>query len=240
MSNLFILRNHMHIFVDESGQFHKNHADGYFVIAAFTVGYPKRTDKQFRSWCQSKFPKKMRFRPEIKFSDSGITDELKVRTVEYLAHLDIRIRYAFLKKQNIPDEYKRKERIESGLLYTKIIAETLEMFTPTNDLVFHVFCDQRKLKGVTKKQFIQNVEAHLLPSLPSGAQVRIQMVNSSGFPNVQIADWVVGAIASYLHKKPLGDVLYSVLQQNIIGSGKEMFPDHWEQKVKDQKTQSGD
>ncbi|MCF6276418.1 MAG: DUF3800 domain-containing protein [Candidatus Magasanikbacteria bacterium] len=231
----------MHIFLDESGQFHKNDSEDYFVIGSFTVGDHKRTKKRFKSWSKDKFPKKIRFRPEIKFSDSGISDELRIKTVKFISKLDVRIRFSFLKRQNIPEEYKRKEKIQTGLLYTKIVAETLEMYTSSaSDLLFHVFCDQRKLKGVSKKEFVNNIKIHLLPSLPSGANIKIERVNSRDFPNVQLADWIVGVIASYLNKKPLGEELFGILQNNILAEGREMFKDYWENKFNNQKTQSGD
>lgn len=36
-----------HIFLDESGQFTKNSKEKYFVIGSFTIGEPKRTNKDF-------------------------------------------------------------------------------------------------------------------------------------------------------------------------------------------------
>lgn len=219
-----------YIFLDESGQFYKNHSEEYFVIGSFTVGDIRRTSKRFKMWCRSKYPKKMRNRPEIKFSNSGISDDLRSRTIKYISQLDIRVRFSFVKRKNIPDEYRIKSSIESGFLYTTIVGETLEMYLPTNDMLFHVFCDQRRLKGISKKQFIDKIKTHLLPNLPKGARVKIEMVDSKEYPNIQIADWVVGGIAAYLNKKPLGEEFFNILRNNIIGEGKEMFKDYWENK----------
>ncbi len=93
----------MYIFLDESGQFHKNHSDEYFVIGSFAIGDTKRTAKRFKSWCCSKFSKKMRWQSEIKYSDSGISDELRLKTIKYICNLDVRIRFSFIKKENIPE-----------------------------------------------------------------------------------------------------------------------------------------
>lgn len=222
----------MHIFIDESGQFHKNNHDGYFVIGSFTVGDIKRTAKRFKSWCHSKFPRKMRHRPEIKFSDSGISDELRLKTLKFICELDVRIRFSFLKRENIPNEYKTKTAVESGLLYTLIVGETLEMYLPADEMLFHVFCDQRRLKGVDKKSFVEKIKTHLLLNLPKGGQVKIEMLDSKEYINIQIADWIVGSIASYLNKKNLGDEYFNILKNNVIGEGKEMFKDHWQDKFK--------
>lgn len=220
----------MFVFLDESGQFHKSHQDNYFVIGSFTIGDTKRTAKRFRSWCRSKFPKKMRRQSEIKYSDSGITDELRLKTIKYICNLDVRIRFSFIKKENIPDEYRTKTNVESGHLYTAIVGETLEMYLPADDLLFHVFCDQRPLKGIGRREFVEKIKTHLLLNLPKGGQVKIEMVDSKEYPNIQIADWMVGGLACYLNKRHLGEEIFNLLKNNIIGEGREMFKDHWEGK----------
>lgn len=225
------------IFLDESGQFTKNNLEKYFVIASFTVGEPRRTAKRFKAWCRTKFPRKMQNRPEIKYSDSGISDSLRVKTVQYISKLDVRIRYSYIKRENISEEFRKKSSIESGLLYTHIVGETLEMYLPAADLLFHVFCDQRRLKGISKTKFIETIKIHLLPNLSKGAQVKIQMVDSKQYPNIQIADWIVGALATYLNNKLQGKELFEILRNNIIGEGKEMFRDYWFNKFSNQKTQ---
>lgn len=226
-----------YIFLDESGQFYKNQSEGYFIIGSFTVGDPQRTAKRFRSWCRTKFPKKMRNRPEIKYSDSGISDDLRIRTLQFISKLDVRIRFSFIKRENIPEEFRIKNSIESGLLYTHIVGETLEMYAPASDLHFQVFCDQRKLKGVSRTQFIETITTHLLPNFSKGTKIAVEMVDSKQYVNIQIADWIVGAIAAFLNQKPLGKGLYDILRNNIIGEGKEMFKDYWVGKYDNQKTQ---
>jgi len=220
----------MYIFLDESGQFSKKHNDKYFIIGSFTISDTKRTAKRFRAWCNTKFPSKIRRQSEIKFSDSGISDKLRLRTIKYISSLDIRIRYSFIKKENIPEEYITQTTIKSGLLYTEIVGETLEMYLPTDELLLHVFCDQRPLMGIEKKEFVERIKTHLILNLPRGGNIKIEMVDSKEYPNIQIADWIVGGLAYYLNQKPLGNEIFGLLRNNIIGEGKEMFKDYWENK----------
>ena len=69
-----------YIFLDESGQFTRTNHEKYFVVASFVVGDYRRTEKKFRSWQDSKFPRKMRGQSEIKFSDPKIDPCLKLKT----------------------------------------------------------------------------------------------------------------------------------------------------------------
>lgn len=48
----------MYIFLDESGNFKKHNHEEYFVIGSFTVSDQKATAKAFKSWINTKFPKK--------------------------------------------------------------------------------------------------------------------------------------------------------------------------------------
>jgi hypothetical protein len=212
-----------HIFIDESGQFSKNNGEKYFVVASFVVGDPRRTEKRFRSWYHSRFPRKMRGQSEIKFSEVSISQELKIKTLKFISSLDVRIRYCFLLRKNIPADYWCKERLQSGLLYTNIIGETLETYLPINDLEFRVFCDERQLKGIKRSNFKTLLRARLIPQLPNKSVVQIEMINSVNNINIQMADWIVGAIACYLEKKPGGDSYYEILKNNILGEGQELF-----------------
>lgn len=221
-----------HIFLDESGQFAKHNDEKYFVVGSFTVGNPRRTEKQFRSWQRSKFPKRIRYQPEIKFSEIKIDDSLRLKTLKFIADLDVRIRYSYLLRQNIPDDFWKKDRLQSGLLYTEIIGETLEMYLPANDLEFRVFCDQRHLKGLKRSEFKNILKAHLFPQLPQGSIVQIEMIDSATNANIQIIDWIAGSLAYYLEKKRLGEEFYQILKNNILKEGRELFKDYWECKYK--------
>lgn len=79
----------MYIFLDESGQFTKHNNEEYFVIGSFTVGDQRRTEKAFKSWRQSRFPRKMRTQNEIKWSSTSVDDSLRLRTLKHIAELDV-------------------------------------------------------------------------------------------------------------------------------------------------------
>lgn len=212
-----------YMFLDESGQFSKNNSEKYFVIGSFTIGNPRRTKKQFKAWQRKKFPKKLRHQPEIKFSEVKISDTLRIKTLKFISNLDVRIRYSYLLKENIPNNYWKKEKLQSGLLYTEIIGETLEMYLPTTDKEFRVFCDQRHLKGIKRSNFKNILKAHLLPLLPTGSIVEIEMIDSKKDANIQVADWISGAIGQHLENKKLGKKCYQSIKNNLLGEGKELF-----------------
>ena len=115
-----------YIFLDESGQFTKHNHENYFVIASFTVGEPRRTAKGFRAWQSDHFPIKMRHQNEIKWSATGVDDDLRLRTLRQISKLDVRIRFAYLLHKDIPVEYRQKNKLQSGLLYTNIVGEILD------------------------------------------------------------------------------------------------------------------
>ncbi len=212
-----------HIFIDESGQFVKHNHDEYFVVASFTVGDPHRTEKRFLSWQHNRFPRKQQNQSEIKFSEVNITHRLRLKTLQYISDLDVRIRFTYLRRQNIPNTFRKNETVSSGELYTQVIGETLEMYLPTTEQEFRVFCDRRQLKGITEGQFRTALKARMLPNLPANSIVQILMIDSTTNRNIQIADWIAGALARYLEKKPLGTEGYNILKNNIIGEGKELF-----------------
>jgi len=106
----------MFIFLDESGQFTKHNHDQYFVVGTFSVGKQERTKKGFKKWIREKFPRKMCKQNEVKWSASGISDDLRLRTLKHIASLDVRIRFGFLLRKNIPVDYRKKGKIDSGNL----------------------------------------------------------------------------------------------------------------------------
>lgn len=213
----------MYIFLDESGQFTKHNHEDYFVIGSFTVGDPRRTAKAFRKWYKSRFPKKIRNQSEIKWSATGIRNDLRLRTLKFISELDVRIRYIYLLKKNIPSEFKGEDKLKDGLLYTNIVGELLDMYLPTVDPDFRLFCDQRRLSGMTAAEFKRIIAARVLPKLPAGVIVQIETVDSTNYINVQIADWISGAFAHYLEQKKFGKEYFAILKGNIIGEGKELF-----------------
>ena len=214
-----------HIFLDESGQFTKHNHEEYFVIASFTVGEPRRTAKGFRSWCRKHFPRKMRTLSEIKWSASGIPDDLRLKTLRKISRLDVRIKFAYVFNKNIPRDYHKKDKLLSGLLYTNILGELLDEWLSNADKEFRVFCDQRRLSGMSESEFKGILTARLLPRLPKNSVVQIEMVDSASSGNIQIADWIAGALARYLERGDLGLEYHQILKGNIMGDaeGKEIF-----------------
>ena len=212
-----------YIFIDESGQFSKHNHEKYFVMASFTVGDIRRTAKGFRAWCRTHFPRKMRDQSEIKWSNSRIDDELRLKTLSEISKLDVRIRFAYLHHKNIPQIYWHKNKLRSGLLYTDIVGEILNTYVPIQDEQFRVFCDRRRLSNMTEAEFRKILSERLLPVLPKGVVLQIEMVDSASVPNIQIADWIAGALARYIEIKPLGKECLEILKDNIIGEGKELF-----------------
>lgn len=215
---------YMYIFLDESGQFKKNDDGEYFVVGSFTIGEQRRTNKSIRAWFKTKFPKKMCKQGEIKWSASGIDGSLRIRTLKHIQKLDVRIRYGYLLRKNIPIKYRnRKGKTEDGVLYTNIVGEILEKYIPTDEKEIHVFCDRRSLKGKTKKEFESAIVGRLLPLCGPGTLVQVEMIDSTTNANIQIADWISGALAAYLEKKSFGDDYYKILKNNLLDSGKEFF-----------------
>jgi len=169
----------------------------------------------------------MRYQPEIKFSDVKISDNLRLRTLKFISNLDVRIHYVYLLRKNIPDEYRQKDKLQSGLLYTNVIGELLEMYLPTSDCDFYVYCDERHLKRMKKSEFKNILRARLIPQLPQNCLCYIEMLRSCDNSNIQIADWIVGALSRYLENKPLGNECFQILRNNIIKEeGKELFKDN--------------
>ena len=72
----------MNIYLDETGQLSKSKDGEHFLIGSFTTGDPRRTQKRFVSWRQEKFPRHLKFLPEVKFSNSSIDDKLRLKTLK--------------------------------------------------------------------------------------------------------------------------------------------------------------
>jgi hypothetical protein len=214
----------MHIFLDESDDFTKHNHEEYFIIGSFTVGDQRRTNKALIKLIRTKFPRKMRGQGEVKWSSTGIDDNLRLRTLKHIAATDIRIHFGFLLRKNIPTSYRnKKNKINTGILYTNIVAEVLEQYLPIDDKEIHIFCDQKHLKGMTKKNFEDAIILHLAPFCSPNTLIEVKMIDSKANRNIQIADWISGAIARYFEKGRLGEESFKILKNNFIGEGKEFF-----------------
>lgn len=218
----------MYVYLDESGNLTGN--GKYFIVGSYTVGDPKRIANAFRKWQRSKFPRKLKVQAEVKFNDSHLDDELREKTLRVFAQQDIRIFYTYLKVNNIPESYRKKGGlIKAGLLYTEIMGETLDLYLPVIGPDFRVFRDRRILKGVKTSEFNQHLTVRLLPKFSAKTVVQIQAVDSTTSPQVQVADWVCGALNRYLERKPAGDKLYNILKNNIVKE-RELFTEYWNKK----------
>ena len=215
----------MYIFIDESGNFTGDGND-YFIIGGFITGDHRRTSKVFRNWQRTRFPKKLRYKNEVKFSNTGLTDKLRLKTLSQLTKHDIRIFYSFLKVENIPPEYRKKKGVEAGFLYAEVVAKTLNLLLPTTDMEFRVFRDKRHLQRLTHRKFNEIIKLDLLPKLSARSLFQIEVVDSTTSPNIQIADWICGALFRYYNKRRNGDTFYAVLKNSIVVSD-ELFKEYW-------------
>lgn len=212
----------MFVYFDETGELTEG-AGQYFLIATYTVDDPRKVTKAFRKWQHTKFPKRLKMQTELKFNDSHIDDNLRLKTLRYFTKQNIQITYTYLKKKNIPHEYIKKGKVvHTGLLYTEIVKSTLELYLPVTDTQFTVIRDQRTLKGISIERFNKSVKESLLSSLPVKINFQIQAVDSTTYPLIQVADWICGALARYYEHKPMGDEFYSLLKGNIIHA-RELF-----------------
>lgn len=199
------------------------------------TGNQRRTAKMFRKWQREKLPRKLRYKDEVKFNDSGLDDKLRLRTLSHFAKHDIRIFYTFLQTENIPTEYRKKKGIETGLLYAEIVAKTLNLLLPTSDLEFRIFRDRRHLYRLSQEQFNKIIKIDLLPKLPARSLIQIEAVDSTTNPNIQIADWIAGALFRYYHKRKNGEKFFVSLKNSIIGHD-ELFRDYWTRKWTNKKS----
>jgi len=226
----------MQIFLDETGQLSKQKNGEYFIVTTFTTGDPRRTQKKFMSWRRSKFPKKLKKLSEVKFSDR-IDDKLRINTLKEISKLDVRIRYGYIKNENIPLDFYSKNGLRTGHLYTEIVSSILESYLPNSDKDFRVFCDNRNLKSLKKSEFKNIVLSKLLPNATPNSILQIEMLDSTTNANIQIADWICGALGRYYNKGKLGQEFFDIFKNNFLSDGIELFRDYW---AKNQKTQSED
>lgn len=212
----------MFIYLNESGNLTKSNGK-YFIVASYSINDPKRVSNGFRRFQKNKFPKKLRSQTEIKFNDSHIDDDLRLRTLKHFVAQDIRIFYTFLNKKNVPEEYHKKGKIhKTGQLYSEIVVATLDLYLPITEKSFIITRDQRVLKGVTISQFNEALKTSLLPKLPAKTFFLIHTVDSAGSPQVQITDWICGALARYHEQKPMGNEFLQCAKK-LYCSGKRII-----------------
>lgn len=69
----------------------------------------------------------------------------------------------------------------------------------------------------------------IIPELPARSHFQIDAVDSTSNVQVQIADWIAGALARYYENKTNGKDFYILLQRNIRKEA-ELFSDYWTNK----------
>jgi len=126
---------------------------------------------------------------------------------------------------------------DPGHLYTEIVTQLIRSYLPIKDLDFRVFCDQRNLKGLTKEDFKSIITANIVSQLTLKTIIQIERMDSTTNANIQIADWICGALGRYHNKGKMGKEFFGVLKNNLLGEGIELFRDYWS---KNQKTQFED
>lgn len=160
---------------------------------------------------------------EIKWSDTGISNKLRLKTIKYILNMDIDIKYVYFLRKNIPVEYRKKDKFKDSLLYTYIVGELLCMYLPIKDNEFRLFCDQRRLFGITKVNFINTIKNKLLlVSSNKNLFIQIDIVDSTSNINIQIVDWVSGVVSKYLENNE-SDFGYYIVLKDKISQFKELF-----------------
>ena len=62
--------------------------------------------------------------------------------------------------------------------------------------------------------------------MPVKSVLQIEMIDSTANPNIQIADWICGALYCYHTKGKNGQIFFDTLRNNILTS-EELFKDYW-------------
>lgn len=227
----------MYIFLDETGQISKHKDSKYFILGTFTTGDPRRTQKQFTGWKNKKFPRKLKNLAEIKFSETGLDDVLRLKTLKFISNLDVRIRYSYIELKNLPSDYDGKSGIKAGHLYTDMVSKTLESYLPIAEKSLRLFCDTRNLKGLTSSEFKSIVTSNIRSQVDPKTVIQIERLDSTANTNIQIADWICGALDRYYNRKKYGKECFEIFKNNLIGEGLELFK---KGRSINQKTQSED
>ena len=200
----------LYIFADESGNFSGNR-DHYFVLSAFVTSDPRATRKCFLRARQTRLPKKYRHYSEIKFSDRAIPERFKKHVLGRVAQEDVRIYAIFFDKRNLPLSLRRQPE---GLVYCHLVGQLLEMCPLAESREIYIFLDRRNLKGTTRDAFDATLKTRLILSFPRLRRLDIEHVDSTSNVNIQIADFIAGAI---FQKHERGDCsFYDMIRPRIV------------------------
>ena len=158
-----------------------------------------------------------------------------MKTFTFFAGQDIRVFYVFFKIGNIPVEYRHKKGLESGLLYTAIVEQALRLLLPSGETEFRLYRDIRPLKGISQVKFNEMLKVGIAPNLSAKTIVQVEAIDSSVNTNIQIADWVCGALFRYYSRGKNGEEYFFILKNSVIAR-EELFKDCWENFAKNKKT----
>lgn len=184
-----------YIFIDESGQFSTQNDTKNFVIGSFGVNDNKHTYNKISAWFKNKFQNR---KNEIKWSDTYISDKLRLKTLRYIKRLDIDINFAHINK--IPKQYYSKGGLESGRLYVDLVIKALRKYNLKGQDSVYVYCDRRALKNIKIEEFIKIIKTGLTKMCSIGCNITVETINSHHSMNIQIADWLAGAKFRFLEK----------------------------------------
>jgi hypothetical protein len=206
----------LYLYLDESGSL-KGDDDHYFVLLAVATTTPRVMRKCFVRARQTRLPEKYRHYTEIKFSDRVIPDQAKERILRELAELDIGLYALVVDKGGIPEVLRRQPE---GVLYHHLV-ELLTNLCPIGECqALYVNLDRRHLPGLRREVFNAELSAYLFPRLRKGALLEIQHVDSTTDVNIQVADFLVGAV---YHKYARGDERYYALIADRINVERVLF-----------------
>lgn len=204
----------MYAYLDESGNLPPD-KNKYFIVGLFTTENPRQVAKAYRKWQKTKMPRKVRGQTEVKFSDSSINDDVRLKTIKFISSLQIKIFYSYISGSETfhKNKYYRKK---SGLIYAQVVAETLEMLgMQTEGLT--LARDQRILSGISIREFNEHVRDHIKATQWS---LQIEAIDSTTSSLIQIADWICGGLARYHEKKHMGEEIFLILKRNIVETKK--------------------
>lgn len=206
----------LHVFVDEVANF-RGGRDRYCIFTAFTTHQPRVTRKCFIRAKQTKLPRKYRHYTEIKFSDRVISAQFKKHVLRQLSQEEIRIYSLVFARDNLPGVLQQQA---DRLIYCDLIGRLLELCPLAESQEVYLFLDSRNLKGLTRREFDMDLRKRLLPQLRKGARLEIQHIDSTTNVNIQVADFLCGAV---FQKYERGNLEYYTLIADRISAEEKLF-----------------
>lgn len=79
------------------------------------------------------------------------------------------------------------------------------------------------------------MQATLLPNLPAKIIIQIEAADSAKNPNIQIADWLCGALFRYYNNGKNGRQYFSTFKNSIVART-ELFDNYWVEFYKNKKS----